>query len=209
MKPSLLKRHLNTKHPTLKDKSTEYFTRKCEGINIYSAAVTVYAKSSQQALQASYETAQMIENTKKPHTIAETLVIPASITIAEIMFSEKEVVKIKNIPHSNDTIRRRTDEMTEDIIKQITETIIQKKVCFELDETIDIFNCAQLMVFIRYSDDEYEKGIREQIYYCKEFDTSTTGEEIFNLLNEQILKHGLSWEWCTYVCTDGAAAVVG
>jgi hypothetical protein len=29
------------------------------------------------------------------------------------------------------------------------------------------------------------------------------------LLNEQILKHGLSWEWCTYVCTDGAAAVVG
>jgi hypothetical protein len=60
MKPSLLKRHLNTKHPTLKDKSTEYFTRKCEGINISSAAVTVYAKSSQQALQASYEIAQMI-----------------------------------------------------------------------------------------------------------------------------------------------------
>jgi hypothetical protein len=47
MKPSLLKRHLKTKHPTLKDKSIEYFTRKCKGINISSAAVTVYAKSSQ------------------------------------------------------------------------------------------------------------------------------------------------------------------
>jgi hypothetical protein len=44
MKPSLLKRHLNAKHPTLKDKSIQYFARKCEGINISSAAVTVYAK---------------------------------------------------------------------------------------------------------------------------------------------------------------------
>jgi hypothetical protein len=47
MKTSLLKRHLKTKHLTLKDKSIEYFTRKCEGINISSAAVTVYAKSCQ------------------------------------------------------------------------------------------------------------------------------------------------------------------
>jgi hypothetical protein len=148
MKPSLLKRHRNTKHSTLKDKSIEYFTRKCEGINIASAAVTVYAKSSQLALQASYEIAQMIAKTKKPHTIAETLVILASIRIAEIMLSEKEVVKIKNIPHSNDTIRRRIDEMAEDIIKEITEKIIQKKqFALQLDETKDISSCAQLMVF--------------------------------------------------------------
>jgi hypothetical protein len=54
----------------------------------------VYVKSSQ-ASQAFYEIAQMIAKTKKPHAIAETLVIPASIRIAEIMFSEKEVLKIK------------------------------------------------------------------------------------------------------------------
>jgi hypothetical protein len=41
------------------------------------------------------------------------------------MFSEKEDVKIKNIPHSNDTIRRRIDEMLEHTIKQITEKNIQ------------------------------------------------------------------------------------
>jgi hypothetical protein len=68
----------------------------------------VYAKSSQKALQGSNEIAQMIAKTKKPHTTAEMLVIPASITIAEIMFSEKEVVIIKNIPHSNDTIKELT-----------------------------------------------------------------------------------------------------
>jgi hypothetical protein len=143
MKPSLLKRHLKTRHLTLKDKSIEYFTRKCEVINISSAAVTVYAKRSQQALQGSNEIAQMIARTKKPHTTADTLVIPASIRIVEITFSEKEVVKIKNIPHSNDTIRR-IEEMAEDILKQITEKIIQKKqFALQLDETIDISNCAQ------------------------------------------------------------------
>jgi tRNA(Ser,Leu) C12 N-acetylase TAN1 len=74
------------------------------------------------------------------------------------MFSEKEVVKIKNILHSNDTIRRRIDEMAEDILKEITEKIIQKKqFALQLDETIDISSCAQLMVFVRYIDDEYEK----------------------------------------------------
>jgi hypothetical protein len=43
----------------------------------------------------------MIAETKKPHTSAEMLVIPASIRIAEIMFCEKEV-KIINILHLND-----------------------------------------------------------------------------------------------------------
>jgi hypothetical protein len=43
----------------------------------------------------------------------------------------------------------------------------------------------------------------------EEFDTKTTEEEIFNLLNEQILKRGISWERCISVCTDGAAAMVG
>jgi hypothetical protein len=107
----------------------------------------------------------MIAKTKKPHTIAETLVIPASIRIAEIMFSEKEAVQIKNIPHSSDTIIRRIDEMAEDIIKQITEKIIQKKqFALQLEESVNISNCAQLMVFFRYIDDEYEKrNTRENI----------------------------------------------
>uniref|UniRef100_K7FW51 DUF4371 domain-containing protein n=1 Tax=Pelodiscus sinensis TaxID=13735 RepID=K7FW51_PELSI len=199
MKPSLLSPCRRTKHPTLKDKSIEYFTRKGEGINISCSAMKVYAKSSQQALQTSYEIAQMIAKTKKPHTIAEKLVIPASIRIAVIMFSEKEV-KIKNIAHSNDTIRR-IDEMMEDIRKQITVKIIQKKqFTLQPNESTDISNCTQLMVFVRYINDEDEKE-----FCCKEVDIKTTGEEIFNLLNEQI-KYRSSWEWCIPVCTDRAAA---
>jgi hypothetical protein len=71
----------------------------------------------------------MIAKTKKPHTIDETLDISASIRIAEIMFSGKEVVKIKNISHSNDTIRK-IDEMAENIIKQSLKKYSEETVCF-------------------------------------------------------------------------------
>uniref|UniRef100_K7FHT4 DUF4371 domain-containing protein n=1 Tax=Pelodiscus sinensis TaxID=13735 RepID=K7FHT4_PELSI len=119
--------------------------------------------------------------------------------------SEIEIVKIKNIPHLSYTIIR-IDKNAEDIIKQITEKIIQKKqFTLQLDESTGIFNCAQLMVFVRYINNENEKGINDQIASGKEFDTKTMGEEIFNLLNEQILKHGLSWERCISVY----GAVVG
>jgi hypothetical protein len=38
---------------------------------------------------------KMTVETKEPHTIAETLVIPASVIISEIMFSEKKSSKLK------------------------------------------------------------------------------------------------------------------
>ncbi|KYO43319.1 SCAN domain-containing protein 3-like [Alligator mississippiensis] len=152
----------------------------------------------------------MVAKTKKPHTIAENLVIPAAFRIAEIMLGKTEVDKIKTIPHSNDTMTRRIDDMAEDIIKQISEKVIQKQqFTLQIDESKDVSTYSQLMMFVRYIDDEDEQGIQEQIYGCKELDTKRTGEDIFKILNEHIVKNGLSWEWCVSVCTDGSAATVG
>ncbi|KYO43320.1 hypothetical protein Y1Q_0017601 [Alligator mississippiensis] len=151
----------------------------------------------------------MVAKTKKPHTIAENLVIPAAFRIAEIMLGKTEVDKIKTIPHSNDTMTRRIDDMAEDIIKQISEKVIQKQqFTLQIDESKDVSTYSQLMMFVRYIDDEDEQGIQEQIYGCKELDTKRTGEDIFKILNEHIVKNGLSWEWCVSVCTDGSAATL-
>jgi hypothetical protein len=91
-----LKEHLNTERPALKDKLIEYFTRKREGINTPSAAVTVYAANCHQVLQTSYEIAQITAETKKPHKIVEMIVFLTFIRIAKIIFSDKRVVKIKD-----------------------------------------------------------------------------------------------------------------
>jgi len=169
-----------------------------------------FTKISLKSLQTSFEIAHLVAKSKKPHTIAENLIIPAAVKIAEIMFDKKEVDIIKTIPCSNDTIKRRITDMAEDIIKQVNEKIIFKKqFALQLDESTDISNCAQLIVFIRYIDDNNVQGIQEQIYCCKEVNTRTTAEAIFNLLNVQIETNGLSWKWCVSVCTDGAASMFG
>lgn len=72
--------------------------------------------------------------------------------------------------------------MAESITKQITEKLfIRKFVCNFMKQ--QIFPIAHNVCLFRNIDDKYEKGIHEQIYYFKECDTKTMGEEMFNLLN--------------------------
>lgn len=57
--------------------------------------MAVYSNSLKQTSEASYKVMKMTVETKEPHIIAETLVIPAIIVISEIMFSEKKSSKLK------------------------------------------------------------------------------------------------------------------
>ncbi|GFW22981.1 SCAN domain-containing protein 3 [Trichonephila clavipes] len=48
---------------------------------------------------------------KKPHTIAEELILPASIEIVETMFGDNFAKELQSIPLSNDTVSRRIDDI--------------------------------------------------------------------------------------------------
>ena len=80
--------------------------------------MNTFTKTSQKALQTSFEIAHLVAKSKKPHTIAENLIIPAAVKIAEIMFDKKEVGVI---PCSNDIIKRLIDDMA------VNEKIVLKK----------------------------------------------------------------------------------
>ncbi|GFW52159.1 hypothetical protein TNCV_2426061 [Trichonephila clavipes] len=47
---------------------------------------------------------------KKPHTIAEELILPAAIEIVETMFGDNFAKELQSIPLSNDTVSRRIDD---------------------------------------------------------------------------------------------------
>lgn len=59
------------------------------------------------ARMASYKVAHRIAQSKKTHTIAEELHLPAAIDMVSIMLDETSADKLKAIPLSNDTIARR------------------------------------------------------------------------------------------------------
>lgn len=52
----------------------------------------------------SYRVAFRVVKAGKPQTIAENLILPAALDIAENMFGKQEVEKFKSIPLSDNTI---------------------------------------------------------------------------------------------------------
>ena len=64
----------------------------------------------------SYNLSKLIANTGKAHVIGEELILPAIKEVLETVLHHLAASSvIKNIPLSNDTVRRRIDEIAEDV----------------------------------------------------------------------------------------------
>ncbi|XP_041837799.1 SCAN domain-containing protein 3-like [Melanotaenia boesemani] len=207
MKPAKLMRHLTTKHPEFKDRTKDFFWRKGEDYMRQKTRMVSLATTSEKAQKASYLVAQRITKSKKPHTIGQDLILPAAIEMCEVMLGREAANKLKPVPLSNDTVRRRIEEMSADIQSQLLDRLRScEQFSIQLDESTDISSAAQLIVLVRYP---WEGNILEDFLFCKEVPGRTTGEEIFKLLDAFMTEAGLYWEKCVAVCTDGAAAMTG
>ena len=76
----------------------------------------------------------------------------------------------------------------------------------QVDESTDISSKAQLLAFIRFIKDG--KCVSEYLF-CKELQTTIKGEDIFNVVNENILLFKLQWKNCVSVCIDGCPSMQG
>ena len=72
-----------------------------------------YASVNEKALYASYLISLRITKTGKPHTLGETLVLPAMKDTVEVYFGDKSKKEIEAIPMSNSTVTRKIDEMSQ------------------------------------------------------------------------------------------------
>ena len=61
------------------------------------------------AIEASYLVALRIAKAKKPHTIAEELLLPATKDIVRVMLGADYVGKLNTISLSNNTVSKRID----------------------------------------------------------------------------------------------------
>ena len=94
---------------------------------------------SNKALEVSYTIAKTIVKTKQPHTIAESLVLSSCLEIVKIMKNENAVKKVKIVPLSDNSIRRRIDDMSDEILLQLKDSLMKSEVfALQLDESTDI-----------------------------------------------------------------------
>lgn len=207
MVPSKLKRHLSTKHSSLLSKDVNYFRRLLEQNKKQVTLMTTSVRVSQKVQEASYKVAELIVKAKKPHTIAETLLMPACKEMVKIVLGLEAGTEISKIPLSADTISRRVSDMSSDIEDIMKEKIkSSRKFSLQIDESTDIGGHAQLLSYIRYVDGDV---IATNFFFCKELPERATGEEIFRTTNEYVVRNELTWEDCVSVCTDGAASMTG
>ncbi|XP_064081912.1 zinc finger BED domain-containing protein 5-like [Macrobrachium nipponense] len=191
MVPRKLKMHLTLKHNHLANKPRSYFEGHLSDQKQQSAMLSKKVKVSDKAQEANYLVAELVVKSMKPHTIAETLILPACIAIVlKTMFGSEAEKEVRKIPVSDSTISRRIHDTSADIEES-------EMFALQVDESTDIGGMAQLLVFVN------------QFFCCKELKETTTGNYIFSTLSEYLKSVGLSWQSCVRICTGGPPAMIG
>ena len=124
-----------------------------------------------------------IPQKKKPHNIAEKLIIPCCEDIIRCV-GGCDAEKVALIPHSNDTVHRRIVDISDDVKQQVIVELKKApcgKFAIQLNESTDVTACAQLLVFVRYVSGE---DFKENFFFCHTLDSTTRGKDI--LLRSQI-----------------------
>ena len=90
-------------------------------------------------------------------------------------------------------MKRRIEEMSDDIADQILAEIKESKFGFaiQLDESTDTINYCQLLVYVRYAQANIMKT---ELLLNHEVSTTTKGKDIFDILDSFFKKNGLDWK---------------
>ncbi|XP_068242269.1 zinc finger BED domain-containing protein 5-like [Palaemon carinicauda] len=209
MKPSLLKRYLETNHADKKDRDQSYFQRLSENVKRQRMDKTgqIYQEGAG-IVKASYEVALLVAKNMKAHTIAESLIMPAAKILVSHVIGEEAVAKLESVSVSNNTVQRRIEEMSVDIADQVVEGVKSSKYGFaiQLDESTDVTNCSQLLVYVRFTQ---SNAAKTELLLSQDLSSTTTGKDIFNVLDNFFKQNELDWGKLVGCMTDGAPSMLG
>ena len=106
--------------------------------------------------QRSNEVAYRIAKCKKLHTIAEERIKPCTEKMVKTMIESGAKKKIQQVLLSNDTIRRRIDDMPVNVFQQVCFEIKQSTLQAnnQLNESTDSILESQVIAFARYEKDK-------------------------------------------------------
>jgi hypothetical protein len=106
------------------------------------------------------------------------------------------------------TVARRLDSIADDLKLNLTDVTKQFE-CFSiaLDESIDSSDTAQLTIFIRGIDTNFNNV--EELLSLQPMKYTTKGDDIFQEIEKAFETFKLNWEKLSGVATDGTPSMVG
>ncbi|XP_064116658.1 zinc finger BED domain-containing protein 5-like [Macrobrachium nipponense] len=182
MRPSKLKKHLETAHKDKKDKPLDFFKKlRDEFPRKDDSESYVYPKSgkSRQRDVGFLQDSKFDCKSSKPHTIGESLIMPAVAVVLSTVMNQSPQEVTSVIPLSNSSVSRRIDEMAADVENQLISKLQVNDFSLQLDESTLPDNSALLMAFVRFLDvDE----ICQEMLFALKLTTDTKGESILKKL---------------------------
>ena len=209
MRPSKLKKHLETAHKDKKDKPLDFFKKlrdEFQGRMTVNHMFTQKVAKVDRGMLASYKIANLIAKAGKPHTIGESLIMPAVAVVLSTVMNQSPQEVTSVIPLSNSSVSRRIDEMAADVESQLVSKLQVNDFSLQLDESTLPDNSALLMAFVRFLDvDE----ICQEMLFALKLTTDTKGESIFKKLEVYFEENNIPLKNIVACATDGAAAMIG
>ena len=146
----------------------------------------------------------MIAKSSRPFT--EGLFIKECLLKASDILCPGKKKLFKGISLSPNTVANRITDLAANVEKQLIETIKDfKAFSIALDESTDVSDSAQCVVFIRGVDSSL--NLTEEFLDLIPLKGTTTGRDIFQALEKCIEKYGLPWDKFVSLATDGALSM--
>ena len=95
---------------------------------------------------------------------------------------------LKRIPLSNNTVQRRTDDMSHDVESFLCNYLQTNHFSIQLDESTLPGNEALLLAYVRFVMDQ---EIHEELLFARTLTTDTKGESIFNVLKDYFIEKAI------------------
>lgn len=206
-----VKRHYETLHKNKYDKYTgEARTAVCNDLKakLQKQKQTLLRPATVQtsSLVASYSVSLELAQSKKPFSDGE-VIKRCAIQMARAFGEEKAAKSFETVSLSHQTVARRIIDMNEHVSKKLASIVDNcKYFSLALDESTDVTDVSQLMIFVKTIDDSF--NIREELLDLVPLDCSTKAVDIYNALNSSVTKYG-GFEKCSCIATDGASAMRG
>ena len=158
------------------------------------------------AVEATFVVSLRIAKAKKPHTIAEQLILPCAKDLNRILIGKEAESKLNVLSLSDNTVQRRISMMFGDIKNQVIDQMKSAgPFALQLDESMDVSSNAQLIAFVRY----VHNGEFKEEFLCILDLPSRTREDIFKTIDTFFKANDIKWELLCGLCTDGAPAMLG
>ncbi|KAJ4928903.1 hypothetical protein JOQ06_004525 [Pogonophryne albipinna] len=212
-----LRRHHLTKHTTF----SQSYPEKSEARRIimstlkagYARATGIITRTSTEQERATSASLQAVwVLTKNNKAFATSGVFKeCMVAVLEELATDKSmdriVASVKQVPLSASTTARRVHVLSEDVQQLVLDEVKKAEhISVAIDESTDTTDISQLSVFVRYFDG---KDFKEELLALIPLEGNTTGEIIFEKVEELFKKHGLLLQKVNLIVTDGAPAMAG